>query len=385
MKVGIYLAPVLPVEGGAWSFQEHVVRNLIDELGSDRCCTVSEKRESGFPVPHVQLPHWRQEHVLRRAAARLKLVSRDISKRIDSALESSIDLLYSPTPWIPSRRLPFIVTCWDLQHRINPIFPEIRNSWVERENIYRKTLPQASRIITGTEQGKQEIASFYGVAVERIVVIPFELVHPFGGIEATLPEAVPFPSGSFLFYPAQFWPHKNHITILQCVAELKRQGIHVNAVMSGADRDKIGTLSYLQRECRSLGISEQVCFPGFVTDGELKWLYRNALCLVFASFFGPDNLPPIEAMSQECPVIASAVPGALEQLGDAAILIEPGNELQMVDAVKRIRTNEKLRSTLVSKGIKLVDTLKSSGYAQEVTKQINDLERYVRCWKSLSS
>jgi glycosyltransferase involved in cell wall biosynthesis len=43
--------------------------------------------------------------------------------------------------------------------------------------------------------------------------------------------------------------------------------------------------------------------------------------LRYPSFFGAENLPPLEAFALGCPVIAADMPGAREQLGDAAILV----------------------------------------------------------------
>jgi glycosyltransferase involved in cell wall biosynthesis len=46
---------------------------------------------------------------------------------------------------------------------------------------------------------------------------------------------------------------------------------------------------------------------------------------IFLSYFGPDNFPPLEAFVLGCPVIAADVPGAREQIGEAALLFDPSN------------------------------------------------------------
>ena len=56
---------------------------------------------------------------------------------------------------------------------------------------------------------------------------------------------------------------------------------------------------------------------------ELIALYRHALALTFVSYFGPDNLPPLEAFALGCPVITSAIEGVDEQLGNAALYVNP--------------------------------------------------------------
>jgi glycosyltransferase involved in cell wall biosynthesis len=91
---------------------------------------------------------------------------------------------------------------------------------------------------------------------------------------------------------------------------------------------------------RRLGLEDQVKFLGFVEQNDLIDLYKGAFCLVFASFCGPDNLPPLEAFALGCPVIASEVPGAREQLGDAAILVPPTNERALAEAIMSLRDQE---------------------------------------------
>ena len=70
--------------------------------------------------------------------------------------------------------IPFAVTVWDLQHRNNPWFPEVSElyEWDNRERR-GKILRRASLIYTGTQQGREEIVSYYQVPPERIKVLPF--------------------------------------------------------------------------------------------------------------------------------------------------------------------------------------------------------------------
>jgi len=58
---------------------------------------------------------------------------------------------------------------------------------------------------------------------------------------------------------------------------------------------------------------------GRVTDGELRALYENALCLVFPSRYEGFGIPPLEAMWCGCPVLASRAGAVPEVCGDAAL------------------------------------------------------------------
>ena len=77
--------------------------------------------------------------------------------------------------------MPYVATVWDLQHRQQPFFPEVlalEGAWEPRERAYRSSLPRASRIITGTQTGKNEIVACYGVVPDNVFVVPLPTAVP---------------------------------------------------------------------------------------------------------------------------------------------------------------------------------------------------------------
>ena len=90
-------------------------------------------------------------------------------------------------------------------------------------------------------------------------------------------------------------------------------------VFVGADK---GTQKHVMAEAEALGVARRVHTLGFVDRERLVALYQHAEALIYPSLFGPDNLPPLEAMALGCPVIAARVDGADEQIGDAGILVD---------------------------------------------------------------
>ena len=124
--------------------------------------------------------------------------------------------------------IPFAVMVWDLQHRNNPWFPEVSelSKWDNRERR-GKILQRASLIYTGTQQGREEIVSYYQVPPERIKVLPF--ATPVFALEAAKRHvrAEIFRklglSSEYILYPAQFWPHKNHVLVLEACKISPRQ------------------------------------------------------------------------------------------------------------------------------------------------------------------
>ena len=71
----------------------------------------------------------------------------------------------------------------------------------------------------------------------------------------------------------------------------------IDAVFSGSDK---GNLSYIKKLSKDLEISKNIKYLGFIDESELPILYKNAISLVMPSYFGPTNIPPLEALPCPC-------------------------------------------------------------------------------------
>lgn len=269
-----------------------------------------------------------------------------------------IDLVWEVAPrtmcdlLLEVRGTPFFATVWDLEHRCQPSFPEVNepHEWQAREHYYGTVLPSAAGVLTGTQFGKRLIEEFYVVSPHKIHVLPLPTpafaLEPTGGATDTV-EKFGLPK-DFLFYPAQFWAHKNHECLLRALARLKKEHDFTPAlVLTGSDK---GHLAHVQQLTHALGLTSQIRPLGFVTRPELVELYCRARAMVFPTFFGPDNLPPLEAFALGCPVIASRVSGAEEQLGDAALLFDPRDDSELAAAIWRLWNSQELSAELIGRG-----------------------------------
>jgi glycosyltransferase involved in cell wall biosynthesis len=236
-------------------------------------------------------------------------------------------------------------------------------------------LDKASFIIVGTEQGKQEVIEAFGAYPGKVRVIPFATPTLPGRTESE-PDARRPP---YLFYPARFWPHKNQIVLVYALKFLRdRWGIVPHCVLSGIDN---GNLSYVMRTAEKLGVREQIEYLGNVSLQQLAELYRNAIALVYCSALGPDNFPPLEAMSVGCPVVAADVPGAREQYGDAAIFFSPTNEIQLAECIKTLLDNADLRKGLIERGLHRAARWTPVDYGNSVLKVLDEFAALARMWE----
>jgi glycosyltransferase involved in cell wall biosynthesis len=293
-----------------------------------------------------------------------------------------VELVWFVGPVYETTDAPFIFTVWDLQHRLQPWFPEVSASgrWAFRERNYGRVLPRAALVIAPNRAGQREVERFYHVPPERIRLLP----HPTPAFALHPPAALPDVRAKFglqrpfLLYPAQFWAHKNHTGLLRAAKALEqRHGQLVDVALVGSEK---GNLAHVRREVARLSLGERVRFLGFVNRDELIALYRNAEALVYLSFFGPENLPPLEAFALGCPVVASAVDGAEEQLGEAALLVDPRDPLQVADAVSRLRTEPGLRERLVARGAARARQWTAGDYVDKVLGEIDRFAPVRACW-----
>jgi len=183
----------------------------------------------------------------------------------------------------------------------------------------------------------------------------------------------------YVFYPAQFWSHKNHVCILLALKHLKEKvGIRINAVFVGRD---FGNRAFIEKQVEQLGLSGQVKLFGFVERETLIGLYQHSLALVYPSFFGPENLPPLEAMALGVPAIAANMPGVDEQLGNYALLFNPADENELAKHIHNMYSDETLRNQMIQRGHQRSRAFTIEHYMTEMMKLFDRFEKIRRCWE----
>lgn len=238
----------------------------------------------------------------------------------------------------------------DLMHRYEPRF---RRDFglagiLWRERVFRRLTRYCTAVFTDSELGRRHVLESYGADPRRVWALPFvATLDPATGSPPGFEERYRLPR-KYLFYPAEFWAHKNHVGLLRAVARLRDELPDLALVLSGHPHREYRTCVRLAHR---LGLSSCVRFLGYVPREDLPELYRRARALVYPSFFGPTNLPPLEAFALGCPVAAANVYAASEQTGDAALLFDPTSEASMVEAIRRIWTDDNLCRELARRGL----------------------------------
>lgn len=272
----------------------------------------------------------------------------------DGTIESAgVDLIHFLLTLGFLTEVPSIYNPHDLQHLHLPDFftPE---EVARRELTYRTYCERAELAVMMTSWGKRDLVEHFGLPPEKVAVVPW------GSVLANYPvpteadlEAVRERLGlpeRFALLPAQTWPHKNHLALLEAVAILRnRHGLELTVVCAGKLNDHYERISERADE---LELGESVRFPGFVTPLELRSLYTLATALVFPSLFEGWGLPVSEAFWIGLPVACSRIPSLTDVAGDAALTFDPHDPGQIAGAIRRLWTDPPLRETLAARGRK---------------------------------
>jgi len=249
--------------------------------------------------------------------------------------------------------IPALGTVHDLMHRYERRFPEVsaNGEYESREFHFGETARWSKGVLVDSELGKQQLIESYGIEPAKVFVLPYiapSYIYDYDGSNDAAVRAKYDLPGKFLFYPAQFYRHKNHKNLLDALARMRASHPDVKLALVGA-KERNG-YDDVRRRVEELGVQNNVLFLGYAPDEDMAALYSTARALVMPTYFGPTNIPQLEAFALGCPVATSRIYGIPEQVGDAAILFDPTSVDDIHDAMVRLWTDDALCAELAQRG-----------------------------------
>jgi len=302
-----------------------------------------------------------------------------------------VELMLYPFPTALSfeSRIPYIMAVHDLQHRLQPEFPEVSadGEWGRREYLFRNGCRYATLLLVDSEVGKEDVLKFYGpygIDADRIKVLPYLPaqhlpLHVSEKQRAQVRNRYQLPE-RYLFYPAQFWPHKNHLRIIEALGLLEGEyRLKIPVVFCGSDVGPVRqrTLEEVRSLSRRFGLEDRIFLFEYVPDEDMAGLYAEAVALVMPTFFGPTNIPVLEAWSFGCPVLTSDIRGIREQAGDAAVLVDPRSTEAIAEGIRRLWTDEALRRTLALRGRERLSAYSPGDYQKRLVEILEEAKARV--------
>jgi alpha-1,3-rhamnosyl/mannosyltransferase len=202
--------------------------------------------------------------------------------------------------------------------------------------LVRPSARRAARVLTGSERTRDDLVSRYRVAVEKIVLTPY-------GVDPAFTPEGPHPNGlPYALFVSALHPRKDPLAALEALALVPGE---LRLIMVGPDK---GLGAAVRERADRLGLAGRVELRGHVPKDELASLYRGARCLVFPSRYEGFGLPIVEAMASGTPVVTTRAGATVEVAGEAAVLVDPGNPVELAGGIERALAD---RERLVSAGL----------------------------------
>jgi glycosyltransferase involved in cell wall biosynthesis len=264
-----------------------------------------------------------------------------------------------------------ISTIHDLMHRYESHFDEYKGAECANRDVHYSAICKYSELIlVDSLIGREHVYESYLVDRNKIKVLPFVppsylLNSNFVNVKSkfSLPD-------KFIFYPAQYWEHKNHINLLNAIKHLKDHGIHVNLVLVGSQKNNyIATMDRISE----LDLSSNVFVLGYVSNDEMYSLYKTAIAMIFVSLIGPTNIPPMEALVAGCPLVCSNSYAMPEQVGDAALFVDPKNSFDIAEKINLVWNNEDIRKKLIQLGFQQISKYNQVDFSRLLNEYLDEV------------
>jgi len=264
-----------------------------------------------------------------------------------------LDILFSPYfdfPLIYNKKS--IVTIHDISILL---FPENHSARfrIYFYNLLKCMAKKATKIITVSNNSKKDICNYLNVPEKKIEVI-YGAVNKYfySKSDNEYNQNIQKKYGiknKLILYSGGMAVRKNLEVLIEAFARLQDNiEEKYDLVLTGKKNIVTNQLSNLARE---LGVKENVIFTGYISEKELSSLYCSAELMVYPSLYEGFGLPITEAMICGTPIVCSNISSLPEIVGDAAILVDAQDCIQLSNAIIEVLSNKILKSELSKKGI----------------------------------
>lgn len=262
----------------------------------------------------------------------------------------NLDVFHAPaytTPLWGAR--PLVVTIHDVSYARHPEWYPHRIDPVRRW-FYRRSAQAADMVITDSEFSRREIEAAYGLAPERLRVIPLGVGAPFGVSPGERrPQERDRPPT--ILHVGDLHARRNIGVLVEALALLRARDDSLRAttlVLAGQDR---GAGAEIRARATKLGVLDSISFPSAADDQIVVALMQQARVFAYPSVYEGFGLPVLEAMASGTPVIASTAASIPEVVGDAGLLVAPQDVRGWYDALVTILTSTPRAATLRESGL----------------------------------
>ncbi len=256
----------------------------------------------------------------------------------------NIDILHANNFFCPPKleNTKIIYTLYDLSFIEHPECTTEHNRIACFDGIFKASL-NADLIIAISHYTREHFLKIFPHFPESRIVV----VHPACRFVQT--KLLERPQKYNYLFPEKFWlnvgtlePRKNILRLLTAYAKLRKIDPNTLPLVFAGQRGWLN--DDLDKLILNLGLEKHVHILGYTENDDLQWLYKNCFGFVYPSLFEGFGLPILEAMTFGAPVISSNVSSIPEVVGNAGILINPLDEVEIFEAMLKLSNDENCRT-----------------------------------------
>ncbi len=270
-------------------------------------------------------------------------------------ITGALDIFYSPDfvlpPTLPRTRT--LLTVHDLSFlRYPDAFVPALRGYLAR--VVPRSIARADLVLADSEATRTDLITLLDVPPEKVQVL-YSGIHP-----RFCPQPEPdevarlrahygLADAPYILSVGTLQPRKNYVRLIRAFVQLTNQPTNqlTNQLVIAGGRGWL----YEETLAAAAKYPDRVRILGFVDDGDLPALYRNAALFAFPSLYEGFGLPVLEAMACGVPVVCSHASSLPEVVGDAALLVDPLDTDGLAAAMARVLGDPDLRRQMTARGL----------------------------------
>jgi len=256
-------------------------------------------------------------------------------------LESNLDVLYPLYDFPVRTKVDFQLISWypDLQHRFYPqYFGWLR--WRLREFRLKLLLRRTGKLVCSSEDVLSHFQQFYADILPATSVLPFVSLVDVDGLPAEEDVRARYQlTGKYFIVSNQFYEHKDHLTVVRAIIQLKKSKEEFQIIMTGKmPATRKGYVGKLHDLLEANNLEDRVRFLGVIPRNDQLALLKYALSVVQPSKFEGWSTVVEDVKAIRGSILASDIKIHKEQLGDQGLLFEAGNYLDLAAKMLELLT-----------------------------------------------
>lgn len=359
VRVAIDAVPLIDTRTGVGRFVDETLTRLADDPSLELVAY-------GWPLGgkdamRAVLPQGVRTGRLPMAGPPLRAAWRRVSAPPIELWTGRVDVVHGPNFVVPPAwRARELVTVHDLTVLNHPEL--CTDDTLEFPSLLQRALDRGAWVHTVSDFVRHEVIDRLRVPAERVVTIPNGVTPAPPGDAARGRELAK--ADRYVLAVGTIEPRKDYPNLVDAFDRIAASRDDVTLVIAGPEGWGADAFRAAVRRSKH---RDRVVRLGWVTDADRNALLRGATVFAYPSIYEGFGLPPLEAMSAGVPVVTTRTGGITEVVGEAALLVEPGDTEGLADALGRVLDDPALADDLRTRGLANIGRFSWDGTARDLS------------------